>query len=39
MAAVNVANHSSVYISSPRDHTESTDESIEDPTDLLLPMK
>ena len=38
MAAVNVANHSSVYISTPRDHTESTDESIEDPSDILLPM-
>lgn len=38
MAAVNVANHNSIYISKPRDHTESTDESIEDPTDILLPM-
>ena len=39
MAAVNVAVHNNVYICSPQDHTESTDESIEDPTDLLLPMK
>lgn len=39
MAAVNVAIHSNVYICNPQDHTESTDESIEDPTDLLLPMK
>lgn len=39
MAAVNVAIHNNVYICSPQDHTESTDESIEDPTDLLLPMK
>ena len=39
MAAVNVAVHNNVYICSPHDHTESTDESIEDPTDLLLPMK
>jgi hypothetical protein len=39
MAAVNVAAHSNIYLCSPRDHTESTDESIEDPTNLLLPMK
>jgi hypothetical protein len=38
MAAVNVANHQSVYLSQPYDHPESTDESIEDPTTILLPM-
>jgi hypothetical protein len=38
MCAVNVANHNSIYTCTPRDHTESTDESIEDPDDILLPM-
>ena len=40
MAAVNVSAHSDVYICSPQDHPESTDESISDPTDIWpLPMK
>lgn len=38
MVAVNVSNHQSTYLSYPRDHSESTDESIENPQDLLLPM-
>ena len=39
MAAINVAAHSNWYISKPYDHVEATDESISDPSTVLLPMK
>ena len=38
MCARRVTNDSTSYISTPYDHPESTDESIEDPTNKLLPM-
>ena len=37
--AINVANHSDIYISNPKDHPEATDESIITPLPTWFPMK